>query len=96
MVRPGGEQAQDFEFARAQARDRVGVGAGAQEGDLPRHLGMQIEAAVRHLPHRAGEQRRIVVLGDVALGPGLNRARGDDRIVVHAEDDEPRLRRLAR
>ena len=87
-----GEQAEDFELPRAQARDRVGDGAGAQKSDLPRHFRMQIAPAVRHRLDRAGEQRRIVVLGDIALGPGLDRARGDGRIVVHAEDDEPRLR----
>ena len=36
-------------------------------------------------------KRRIVVLGDIAFGAGLDGARGDDRIVIHAEDDEPRL-----
>jgi hypothetical protein len=54
---------------------------------------MEVKAAVRHLLHCFGEQRRIVVLGDVTLRPGLYRAHGYDWVVVHAEDDEPGLRR---
>ncbi len=60
----------------------------AQERDLPRHVGMQIDAAARHLPHRVDEQRGIVVLGDIALRPGLDRPRGEHGIVVHREDDD--------
>ncbi len=86
------QKAQDFEFAGAQIRNRVRARISAQKGDAPRHLGVQIAAAVRNRLDRIGKQRRIVILRDIAFGAGLDRARGDGWIVVHAEDDEPRLR----
>src|SRR3984957_10727163 len=52
---------------------------------------MQITAAVGHCLDCVCKQRRIVVFGDIAFGAGLDRACGDGWIVVHAEDDEPRL-----
>ena len=53
---------------------------------------MEITAAVRHRLDRIGENRRIVVLRDIALGASLKRACHDGWMVGHAEDDEPRLR----
>jgi hypothetical protein len=43
-----GEKAQDFDLACTEGRYRVGVGAGAWESDLPRHLGVQIGTAARY------------------------------------------------
>ena len=55
---------------------------------------MQVVAAAPDLSHRFDDERRIVVLGDIALGPASIARAANDRVVVHAEDNEPRLRRL--
>ena len=45
---------------------------------------------IAHFADRLHEVVGIPGLGDVALGADLDRARGEDRVVVHAEHDDPR------
>ena len=52
---------------------------------------MQVAAALGDPAHRFGEQQGIAVLGDIAFGAGLDRPRGEHRLVVHAEDDDARV-----
>ena len=86
-----GEKAQDFQFAWRKVGNAARVGPGAQERDLAGHFWMQVAAALGDPAHRFGEQQGIVVLGDIALRAGLDRPRGEHRVVVHAEDDDARV-----
>ncbi len=51
----------------------------------------QKHPAGRDLPHRAEQQKRVVVLRHITLGAGFDGAGGEDRVVVHAEDQDARL-----
>src|SRR5271165_6828998 len=86
-----GEKAQDFQFAWRKVGNAARVGPGAQERDLAGHFWMKVAPAFSDPAHRLGEQQGIVVFGDIALGAGLDRPRGEHWIVVHAEDDDARV-----
>src|SRR5206468_1489447 len=57
-------------------------------GDAARDRAGQISAAASDGADRLDEIVGVASLGDVALGAALDRARGESRVVVHAEHDD--------
>ena len=71
----------------------LGVGHGVQR-ELLGHLGADVGAAAGDLADRGDELRRGAFLGEVARGPGADRAHRVLVLLVHGEDENAQLRLL--
>ncbi len=86
------QQPDDFQFAGVELGKRIVGGLQVVERQLLGDFGVQEHAAVGHLDDGFDEIVGIVVFGEVALGAAFDGPGGEDRIVVHAEQDDPGLR----
>ena len=77
---------------RRQRRQRADADGLSVEGEAIGDFRHEEYAAPGDFAHRLEQQIGVVVLGHIALGAGLDGAGGEDRIVVHAEDDDSRSR----
>src|SRR5204862_126945 len=68
----GAEQAQYFDLAGRQLRQRVLCERGSREGNALRHRRRQIDAPVADFPNRRNEVARISRLRDVTFGADLD------------------------
>src|SRR6185369_10630941 len=89
------EQAQDLHLARGQLGKRISRKGRFRECKTSRHRRRQINPALCDFMDRLDQVLGISSLGNVTLGADLDGARGEYRIIVHAEHDDTR-RRVAR
>src|SRR5262245_34895804 len=87
-----GQQRQGLQLPRGQIGEPVTAQPGAHHRDLHRHVAAQVRGSGAHLLERLDQLVGRGVLEHIAVGTGLERARGDHRIAVHAENKDTRTR----
>ena len=60
------------------------------------HASAQIDLARKHLPDRLDHVRGSLLLVNVAVGTGMERALREERFLVHGADQDPRAARMGR
>src|SRR6266480_3687415 len=83
------QQPQDFEIARGEGVERVRRGADIRKHQFLGDLALDIGATAGDASDCSKKLVRRDVLTDIPGRPGLQRARHMDRILVHAEHENP-------